>query len=350
MKRLSFHTTIVAAAILILGAVPSTWADDCPTPGAGCPRPIQLGVSGMNVYEVCSAGTLGALVQFGADKVILSNNHVLARENAGVVNMEPIVQPGMLDNTPQCLKEERDIVGVLAHYIPINFSGAANVFDIAFAGTLPSLVDHSGSIARIGLVSTTPFPGVPPVGTLVKKHGRTTGLTFGEISAVEVTVTVGYSSGSALFENQYRITPGGFSAGGDSGSLIVEDAATCARAVGLLFAGSADSTLANPLNQFLTLTGSSIVGNPTCPSAAPSAQRAPDVAAMSAARAARSSSQASLMATPGVVGTGIGRDASGAPTLEIYVESAAEAARLVLPSSLQGVPTRVIPTGKFVAF
>src|SRR5712691_3289677 len=349
MKRFSFRTTTVAVAILILGAVPSTQADDCPTPGAQCPRPIQLGVSGINIFEVCSAGTLGALVQLGADKVILSNNHVLARENAGVINMEPIVQPGTLDNSPQCVREERDIVGVLAHFIPIDFSGGPNVLDIAFAATLPSLVDFSGSIARIGLVSTTPFPDVPPVGTLVKKQGRTTGLTFGEISAVNVTASVAYSSGTASFENQYRIMPGSFSAGGDSGSLIVEDTASCPRAVGLLFAGSSEGTLANPLNQFLTFTGSNIVGAPTCP-AAPALQRAPD-AAMSAAMAVHSSNKASLLATPGVVGVGIGRDgASGAPTLEIYVESDAEAARLALPSSLEGVPVRVIQTGKFVPF
>src|SRR5712691_2465320 len=216
MKRLSFRTTTVAAAILILGAVPSTKAVDCPNPGAACPRPIQLGVSGFNVVADCNAGTLGALIQLGADKVILSNNHVLARENAGVINMEPIVQPGTFDKIPQCLPEVGDVVGVLAHFIPIDFSGGPNILDIAFAATLPSWVDFSGSIARIGLVSTTPFPVVPPVGTLVKKQGRTTGLTFGAISAVNVSISVTYSSGTALFENQYLITPGGFSAGGDS--------------------------------------------------------------------------------------------------------------------------------------
>ena len=354
MKRLSIHTTTIAAAMFILGAVPSARAVDCPNPQGACPRPIQLGVSGINMTGPCSSGTLGSLINLAADVppavAILSNNHVLALENAGTVNMDPIVQPGTLDNVPQCLQDQANMVGVLARFTPIDFSGAPNIMDIAYAAILPGAVDLSGSIARIGLVSTTPFPGVPPVGTAVKKHGRTTGLTTASISAVNVTVTVGYSAGSALFVNQYMITPGGFSAAGDSGSLIVENTATCARAVGLLFAGSAASTLANPLNQYLTFTGSNIVGNSTCPSSAgPAVQPAP-AAAMSAARAAQSSHTARLMATPGVVGTGIGRDASGAPILEIYVESEADAARLALPSALDGVPTRVIPTGKFVAF
>jgi hypothetical protein len=88
----------------------------------------------------------------------------------------------------------------------------------------------------------------------VKKSGRTTGLTTGTITAVNVTVDVTYStqcgigSQKARFVNQIAIGPGGFSAGGDSGSLIVEDVATCPRAVGLLFAGSSTITIANPIS------------------------------------------------------------------------------------------------------
>jgi len=84
--------------------------------------------------------------------------------------------------------------------------------------------------------------------------------------------------------------------------------------------------------------------------AAASAQQAPD-AAMRQAIAAQAANAASLMATPGVVGTGVGRNpTTGEPTLEIYVESEAAAASLALPSAVQGVPTRVIVTGKVRAF
>ena len=48
---------------------------------------------------------------------------------------------------------------------------------------------------------------------------------------------------------------------GDSGSLMVQDVATNPRAVGLLFAGSSTSAIANPINQVLTFLGATMVGN-----------------------------------------------------------------------------------------
>ncbi len=52
-----------------------------------------------------------------------------------------------------------------------------------------------------------------------------------------------------------------FLAGGDSGSLMVEDVTTNPRAVGLLFAGSSSIAVANPISQVLTFLGATMVGN-----------------------------------------------------------------------------------------
>jgi len=57
----------------------------------------------------------------------------------------------------------------------------------------------------------------------VQKSGRTTGHTSGVVAAVSVTINVKYGSqcggarGTGTFKNQIRVTPGSFSAGGDSG-------------------------------------------------------------------------------------------------------------------------------------
>ena len=54
--------------------------------------------------------------------------------------------------------------------------------------------------------------------------------------------------------NQIVITPGTFSAGGDSGSLIVVDSERTDdhhKPVGLLFAGSSLYTIANPIGPVL---------------------------------------------------------------------------------------------------
>jgi hypothetical protein len=48
---------------------------------------------------------------------------------------------------------------------------------------------------------------------------------------------------------------------GDSGSLMVQDVATNARAVGLLFAGSSSTAIANPIGQVLSFLNATMVGN-----------------------------------------------------------------------------------------
>ena len=47
---------------------------------------------------------------------------------------------------------------------------------------------------------------------------------------------------------------------GDSGSLMVENVATNPRAVGLLYAGSSTSAIANPINEVLTFIGGKLGG------------------------------------------------------------------------------------------
>jgi hypothetical protein len=72
---------------------------------------------------------------------------------------------------------------------------------------------------------------------------------------------VGYDSGVALFVNQIIITPGNFSAPGDSDSLIVEQRKKDARKlIGLLFAGSDTITVANPIDAVLDYFGVTIDG------------------------------------------------------------------------------------------
>ena len=67
-------------------------------------------------------------------------------------------------------------------------------------------------------------------------------------------MNVTYDSGVARFINQIVISPGSFSAGGDSGSLIVVNGGLHDRKpVGLLFAGSIFYTIANPIEKVMDL-------------------------------------------------------------------------------------------------
>ena len=84
-------------------------------------------------------------------------------------------------------------------------------------------------------------------------------MTKGQVFALNAAVEVGYGGGKvALFVGQIIITPGSFSAGGDSGSVIVIDdrkgkrsGADDLKPVGLLFAGSSMITIANPIDAVL---------------------------------------------------------------------------------------------------
>lgn len=240
------------------------------------PRPIELGTSGGNINDrstlYCCSGTLGALVQDALGvQYVLSNNHVLARAN-GAGAGEDVNQPGQIDQN--CAQD--GVVADLSDFVPITFrkgrSRPANHVDAAIAEVRAGQVRTDGSILDVGTVSADTVGAF--VGQAVQKSGRTTGHTTGTVSAIDVTVDIGYSQECggasnkvARFVNQIRITPGGFSAGGDSGSLILESDSTnpadgLPRAVGLLFAGSSSSTLANPIDTVLGSLSVTMVGGP----------------------------------------------------------------------------------------
>jgi hypothetical protein len=240
-------------------------------------RPIKLGTSGGDINDSsklwCCGGTLGALVEDNSNQYILSNNHVLARTNIGLQG-EMIIQPGLIDQNPVCYKDTPDVVGYLSDFVSIKFKKGASVplneVDGAIAVVEADKVEPNGVILDIGLVSANTVSAF--AGQAVQKSGRTTGHTFGTVSAIDVDVDVSYSKGcggggsqAARFTRQIIIASRDFSAGGDSGSLIVEANAAdlnsgLPRAVGLLFAGSSTTTIANPIDAVLRAFGVAMPG------------------------------------------------------------------------------------------
>ncbi len=235
-------------------------------------RPIKLGTSGGNIDDMssgyCCSGTLGALVEDGSAQYILSNNHVLARTNAAMAG-EGIIQPGLIDQSPVCGKNTIDTVANLSDFAVIRFKTGKpiplNEVDAAIAQVVTGAVEPNGAILDIGAISSETAEAV--LGQAVKKSGRTTGLTTGVVQGIDVTVDVGYTKECGMggtqvarFINQIVIGPAGFCAGGDSGSLIVEDVAPNPRAIGLLFAGSSTTTIANPINTVLSAFGVTMPG------------------------------------------------------------------------------------------
>jgi len=223
------------------------------------PRPVPIGVS--TGHPAITAGTIGCRVTDGTNVYALSNNHVYANSNNAKIG-DPVLQPGPYDGGGKVVGRD-DVIGELAEFELIKFDGSANYIDAAIAGTTTSL---------LGKGTPSNGYGTPKSGTVaakfrqaVQKYGRTTGLTKGSVYAVNATVNVNYGDVSgdgkddvARFVNQIIITPGSFSAGGDSGSLIVTQ--TGKNPVGLLFAGSSTFTVANPIGAVLDAFGVTIDG------------------------------------------------------------------------------------------
>ena len=239
-------------------------------------RPAPGGVS-IGHYQI-TAGTLGSAVRDAAsgERLILSNNHVLANSNDAQAG-DPILQPGPIDGG----HVDSDTIARLERFVPIQFNleppscgiaqwvaeaanflarllgsrhkliairdnpAAVNQVDAAIAKpvTDPDLLDE---ILDIGEINGTE---VATLGMSVRKSGRTTGFTTGQITVLEATVDVNYGEDrTARFEGQIVSTP--MSQGGDSGSLLV--AGDSPRAVGLLYAGSNQTTIFNPIDDVLT--------------------------------------------------------------------------------------------------
>jgi hypothetical protein len=217
-----------------------------PMPPLWCTRPVPIGVS--TGHPAITAGTIGCRVKDALGNVYaLSNNHVYANENKAAID-DNVLQPGSYDGG----LNPRDAIGTLYDFQPIVFSRRANnTIDAAIALCSKETLGNSTPTGSYGKPSSATLTAT--TGLAVQKHGRTTLLTTGNVYAVNATVNVGYSSATARFVNQIMITPGTFSAGGDSGSLIVTQEGK--NPVGLLFAGSSSVTIANPINAVLERFG-----------------------------------------------------------------------------------------------
>lgn len=208
-------------------------------------RPLVLGAS-LGHFRV-TAGTLGAVVTVAGDDRLrlLSNNHVLADEDAGVAG-DAILQPGVADGG----RDPVDRVAELAEVVALS-DDAPNLVDAALAAVLEGIEADPATLAGLGRLA--PEPLAPADAGAAAKVGRTTGLTRGEVTAFELDgVRVGYSRGTLVFDDQIEVSgtgAGPFSQGGDSGSLVVS--ADARRPVGLLFAGGEeggeDVTYLNPI-------------------------------------------------------------------------------------------------------
>jgi hypothetical protein len=353
---------------------------------------VLLGSSGGNNTDYdtrgnqivdCCSGTLGALIEDASRRpYILSNNHVLAKSDHAAVG-DAIIQPGLIDNSCSPLEDGPGVqpVASLINWLPLR-SKQTNA-DAAIAQVTSRAMDPGGNILELGgkqadgnLAAAPPgissTDGKGEAATLdmqVAKSGRTTGLTCGSISAIDLDVTVDYYLDCAetrpyltkTFTHQLGLSSNQFSDAGDSGALVVDTAN--AEPVGLYFAGGTDVSgvsqgVANPatdvLNELGALSGGSYTfvgaadhavsclsyGDNTIPSA-----QSRVLSDVETARAQQVLGQARMLVSSaaGILGVAIGKssDHSGEAAVILYTD---ESRTVNAPSTVDGVRTIAIPT------
>lgn len=215
---------------------------------------ITAGTIATCVYDLLPKG-----IGIPQNYYILSNNHVLAAENTARPG-DPIVQPGPGDGGFAPF----DTIATLSRFIPIDFAPLVprylhnNTVDAAIAqGQFHNL---NRSIFWMGhLHGWLPKKNVN-VGMIVQKTGRTTGFTRGRILATNATIDISYAGGKiARFKDQIVNTA--MTSSGDSGSLIVTLIDNLPFAVGLHFASSASTSIANQIENVRSLLKIEIAEN-----------------------------------------------------------------------------------------
>lgn len=203
-------------------------------------RPVVGGTSlsayvtkGAQIYAY--AGTLGMVTY---DDKILSNAHVIAMspETSEFLDIgTSIIQPGTLDGG----RPPDQQVGQLEAYIPIDFDPDAENYADAAIGSIDVGINGSAGeqFCEEGNYWVEGWTEVS-IGDTVRKSGRTSGVTTGEVTHTNVSVVVDYDGKSAYFVDQIAVAQENwsFAGPGDSGSAVDRDG----EFVGLVFAGSED--------------------------------------------------------------------------------------------------------------
>lgn len=196
---------------------------------------------GISVYDMIydnAFGTAGAFFKTIKDNSIylLSNYHVLLGRKGKID--DPISHPSKSDASSYGTKA--DEIGRIFWKKDIE-KNSFNLIDVAIAKINTGVSVDIGKYTRCRHIQYKDL-GTAKVGQNVRKCGKTTGLTYGEIRSINCTVNISREKKELdIYRKQILTTK--MTEDGDSGSVLVNDEGTV---IGLLFGGNnIDLSVAN---------------------------------------------------------------------------------------------------------
>ena len=193
-------------------------------------RPVELGASISRVNGL--PGSMACIVAKSSDSkwYFLSAAHVLATDFAATIGDE-IDEPAGASGKDAAF-------GRVVDFEALQPDGVRNVMDAGLAVLLRKS-DVTNDLPMIGPVERKPIESL--LYESVRKFGAKTGHTLGIVTAASVQISLQnpLTGDSYLYDQVMEVTGAGsdFSAGGDSGALVVD--ALTSRPVGLIIGGAA---------------------------------------------------------------------------------------------------------------
>jgi hypothetical protein len=223
-------------------------------------RPLVADISGTHYQS--TACTISAFFRKDDKILIASNMHCFGREN-NAQKGDPILQP-----SPYDLGTLDDKIGTFLFGVELNFISFKcpyrnfflrkiwrpkelyNLVDISFAELT---IDFLPEVLNLGTIKGKREISV---GEIVRKCGRTSEVTTGEVISTSWSGQVQYSRGMGLFTDCILIQGNKFSQPGDSGSPILDEDNNL---IGVLFAGSDNYTIVCKIGNIERIAGVTLI-------------------------------------------------------------------------------------------